>query len=167
MSLNINNSDDFSYRYKMPPIETLTAGKGNGCFTFLMNIKDVAKSLGHPEEVILKYIGCVLGSGTNNKKLSITGHFKNKDIQKVIFQYIKSFILCPKCNIPELLPEVVGKKKRKNINIKCSACGYYGCLEGEGKYFSKGIDLLIKYIDKSGWKVIKGNMVEENFSNFM
>ena len=165
MKLNINNSDDPSYRYKMPKLSCQNAGRGNGSFTFLLNINDVSKSLGHPPCLLLKYIGTVLGAGTNSSKLSVTGHHKQKDLQKIIFSYIDNFVLCPKCKIPELTPEIIGKKKRKSIKVKCSACGYYDKLNGSNKYFTKGVDSLIKYLDKNEWKVIKGTMVEQKEEN--
>lgn len=163
MSLNINgNSNDSNYRYKMPQLKSQYAGRGNGSFTILTNIDDVAKSLCHPPHVLFRFIGKVLGSNCNEAKKSITGHHKNNDLIDVIYQYINYFVICPQCSIPELIPNITGKKKNKKIEVRCSACGHTDILKSKGKQFDKGLELLIKHIEKNGWTIVKGNTVDQD-----
>ena len=71
MELNLNrNIIDDSYRYKMPKLKSVKEGRGNGKNTILSNLQDIANSICHPTEIILKYISFVLGSNCNLKKLS-------------------------------------------------------------------------------------------------
>ncbi len=167
MSLNINgNKEDTTYRYKMPELKSSKAGKGNGSFTLLLNLNNVAKALGHPVHTLFKFMSLVLGSSCNESKMSLTGHHNNDDLIKIIYQYINFYVICPKCGIPELIPELQGKKKRKFINIHCSACGHSGKLNNSGKHFDKGLNILIKYLEKNKWEIVKGNMVEQSFDPF-
>ena len=49
MALNVNrNVTDAFYRYKMPRLLAKVEGKGNGIKTVIVNMTDVAKSLGRP-----------------------------------------------------------------------------------------------------------------------
>ena len=160
MSININGKNDVNGRYKMPKVKVNIAGKGNGKFTMIRNLEDVSKSIGHPHKLLLKFIGISLNCNSNNEKMCITGHYKEEEVQDKINLYNKMFVLCPTCNLPELTPEVIGKKKKKSIQVKCSACGSTNKLFSENKDFDKGLKILINYIEKNGWSVVKGTMVE-------
>ena len=162
-TLNINgdNNDPF-YRYKMPMLISMQAGRGNGCLTLLENLSDVTEAFNHPASIVFKYMGSVLGSNTTESKWSITGHHTNDRLIEVLYQYINSFVMCPNCNIPELLPNIEGKKKNKKLFLTCSACGkgqqkIHSCKEEE-----KGMDLIMKHLDKNEWLTKKGIMVEQS-----
>ena len=164
-TLNINgdNNDPF-YRYKMPMLISMPAGRGNGCFTLLENLPDVTEAFNHPASIVFKYMGSVLGSNTTESKWSITGHHSNDRLIEVLYQYINSFVMCSNCNIPELLPTIEGKKKNKKLFLTCSACGkgqqkIHNCKEEE-----KGMDLIMKYLDNNEWSTKKGIMVEQSNS---
>ena len=160
MSININGKNDLNGRYKMPKVRINVAGKGNGKFTMIRNLNDISKSVGHPESLLLKFIGVSLNCNSNEEKISITGHYSEKDIQDKINLYNQMYVLCPTCNLPELTPEVIGKKKRKGIQVKCSACGSTNKLLSDNKDFDKGLKNLIIHIEKNGWTTVKGTMVE-------
>ena len=161
-TLNINgDNNDAFYRYKMPYLISTNAGKGNGCYTILENLTNVTESFNHPGSIVLKFMGIVLGASTNENKWSITGHHTNEKLIEVLYQYINSFVMCPNCNIPELIPSVEGKKKNKKLMMNCSAFGkgqqkIHTCKEEE-----RGIDLIIKYLDNNEWVIKKGTMVEQ------
>ena len=64
--MNINpDTQDLNYRYKMPQIMVRQAGRGNGSYTFLDNINEVAISINTPPVVLLNFITRSLGSSYN------------------------------------------------------------------------------------------------------
>jgi translation initiation factor 2 subunit 2 len=160
MSMNINGKDDNFGRYRMPKVKINNAGKGNGKFTMIRNLDEVSKSIGHPIKLLLKFIGISLNCNSNEEKMCITGHYSEQEIQDKINLYNQLYVLCPTCGLPELTPEVIGKKKKKGINVKCSACGFSNILKNEYKYFDKGLKNIIIHIERNGWKIVKGTMVE-------
>ena len=50
------------YRYKMPSLVVKVEGKGNGIKTVILNLDDVARSLGRPSIYLMKYFSCKLGT---------------------------------------------------------------------------------------------------------
>ena len=71
-TLNINgDSNDPFYRYKMPMLLSMQAGRGNGCFTLVENLSDVTESFNHPASIVFKYMGSVVGSNTTESKWSM------------------------------------------------------------------------------------------------
>ena len=148
--------DDQFYRYKMPVIETQVTGRGNGIHTHFKNSSEVAHAIGHPEEIILKYISYELASNLNLKNNSFSGKLDDK-IQDTILNYINNLVLCIKCNNPETMYEIEGKKKRIKLFSKCASCGYR-CevisdnIGGKDKRIIKGknsdkiLNCIIKYV---------------------
>ena len=157
---NINGKTDPHYRYKMQPISATIAGKGNGIFTIFNNLNDIAKHLNHPTTILLKFISIYFGSMANDDKMTITGGHKNDDLQKALQIYINRFIICPSCDVPETIPALIGSKKDINIELKCSACGKTSAVVCNNKIEEKGLDLIIKYLQKNTWTIShKGTMV--------
>lgn len=144
------NPNDISYRYKMPPITTQITGKGNGIHTVFLNMDQVANAIGHPEEIILKYISYELATNLNFKNKSITGKHDN-NIQEKIMDYISNLVLCTKCGNPETMYEIEGKKKRLKLFSKCASCGYRCELVASGS-------------DSEGIKSIKGKNSSKIFN---
>lgn len=128
-TLNIGGDpNDPSYRYKMPVIEVKIEGRGNGIKTIFLNINEIAKSLNRNVEYIMKWFGSELGSQSTinkdtNKNMciySINGcHSDLKKLQNILDQFIKKYVLCPRCKLPETYLTVVGSK----IQYTCNACG--------------------------------------------
>lgn len=158
LNINGDQNDEF-YRYKMPKLQSHKGGSGNGCFTIIDNLKEVSQSFNHPESVLLKFIGYVLGANVNEKQQKITGHYSDDDLQGIIYRYIQSFVLCEKCEIPEILPYTEGSKKKKKLCMRCSACGKSYDYVPANKMDDKGKDLIMKYLSNNDWKVSKGSMV--------
>lgn len=158
MNININNTDDENYRYKMPKVSIKLGGAGNGTFTIINNMDEISNSLNTPSDIIYKYISYTLGSAFNDKKKSLTGHHTN--IQDIIFEYINFFVICPTCSIPELSYSL-DKINSKNYNLisKCSACGNTHILKSTNKVNEKCIDVIIKFLQKNNsWINKEGNL---------
>ncbi len=166
MPINMNGNDnDPAYRYKIPDFVVQIAGQGNGIFTMFRNIDDISKNMNHPKEVLLKYFASVTGSNYNPSKDSITGTHKPDDLKKIILQYIKYIVMCPSCNIPETIPKVVGNKKNPDLQLTCCACKNESLVKPQNKQITKGIDIIIKYLNGGGeWVINKGWMVLLNQS---
>jgi translation initiation factor 5 len=160
--LNINNSDDISYRYQMPRVSIKYGGSGNGKNTIINNMEEIALSLNTPPEIIYKFISFSCGSAYNEKNNSINGHHNN--IQSIIFDYINNFVICSICGIPELnyyLEKITAKKS--NLVCKCSACGNINKIIDNTKINEKCIDTIIKYLNKNNnWINTSGTMVQQD-----
>ena len=79
--ININNSDDPTFRYKISKINIKLTGKGNGCFTNLTNIETISSQINHNPKTLIKYIGICLGAKVNDEQFWIQGHHNQKIIQ--------------------------------------------------------------------------------------
>jgi translation initiation factor 5 len=131
--INVNrNMEDTFYRYKMPPIKTKIEGRGNGIKTAIPNIIAVAKAIDRPPNWLLKYLAIELGAGckiqlaqtlTNEEdgRYIINGKFTAKELQDLLDEFIKKFVLCTKCENPETKLRITSKKQ---IESKCIACGH-------------------------------------------
>eukprot|EP00484_Ammonia_sp_Unknown_P019208 CAMPEP_0197035278 /NCGR_PEP_ID=MMETSP1384-20130603/13122_1 /TAXON_ID=29189 /ORGANISM="Ammonia sp." /LENGTH=423 /DNA_ID=CAMNT_0042465323 /DNA_START=73 /DNA_END=1344 /DNA_ORIENTATION=+ len=122
------DANDVNYRYKMPPLTTKIEGRGNGIKTVLMNIPDVAKHLHTEPSYATKFFGMEVGALSqydNKRNVGIVhGVHQTKELQKMLKKFIREFILCPKCKLPELQFKV---HQRKNVLLqKCASCGWKG-----------------------------------------
>lgn len=150
------NPNDQSYRYKMPGVKTQVTGRGNGIHTIFSNIDEVSNAIGHPQEIIMKYISYELATNLNQKNNSITGKHDD-NIQEKVIDYVNNLVLCAKCGNPETIYEIEGKKKRIKLFSKCASCGFRcelvasgkdseGIKSIKGKNSSKIFNCIIKYV---------------------
>ena len=146
ISINPKYRNDAFQRYKIPKLDCFVTLRGNGTFTTINNLKDVAKNLFHPHDILFKAIGYYLATNINMKNNTIKGAHEHNQIQDAIDKYITTFVLCPKCTIPELSYSVTGKKKKMKCEYKCSACGENGDIEIVSKEDNKILQLIIKHI---------------------
>lgn len=125
--INVDGSDDPSYRYKMPRIVSKVEGRGNGVKTALMNCSEVAAALKRSTAQVTKYFGCELGAISSYEEKTnralVNGSFVTNVLQEALTGYIKKFVLCPSCGNPETVQEMKGKKKSAIIMLNCKACG--------------------------------------------
>jgi translation initiation factor 2 beta subunit (eIF-2beta)/eIF-5 len=166
MSLNINGkiTDNF-YRYKMDKIKISQTGRGGNCHTILENLETISNQINTAPELLLQYIGMIIGCNTNQRFLK--GHFDADKIQDTIYLFINFATLCQKCTIPELSPKVIKEGKKSILNMKCSACGQSYLLIGNNKNNDKLVDSMIKYYTNNEFVANKGNMVitSEGYNN--
>tara|TARA_B100000767_G_scaffold274196_1_gene306457 strand:- start:650 stop:1171 length:522 start_codon:yes stop_codon:yes gene_type:complete len=159
MSLNINgNNSDTAYRYQMPKLKINHTGSGKNCKTVLSNLEKVSESIGCPGTILLAYLSFKCGSNMDKSNSSIKGHYTESNLQNEIFEYINSFVMCS-CGIPELIPQVKKKsKKKKSLQLKCSACGKITELKNDKASLKTG-DHIIKCLDKDMWTIKSGMIV--------
>lgn len=157
MEINMNgNVSDTNYRYKIPQFEIMVCGKGNGIYTIFNNMEEISKKIGHPEEVLFKYIASVTGSSYTKETHSITGTHDVTNLTKIILEYIRFLVMCPKCNIPETIPVIIGTKKNTNIKLSCLACKNESDISNSNKHINKGIEIIIKYLNNiKEWEINK------------
>lgn len=116
--ININGSLDPFYRYQMQAV-SISQEKN---FTVITNIDRISKDLNRPIKDILGFLRSKLNTiiTDKNDKIKIKGEVSKDIIQKLINEYVKTFVLCRECDNPETIIE-----KNKLI---CSACGHKGII---------------------------------------
>ena len=114
MTTNIGDISDPFYRYKRPTVNI----ENRTNKTVITNIEEVAKALHTKAAYIMYYIQ--LGKSVpTTPKGDIQGAIKKIDIENLINTFINQYILCKKCNYPEL----VIKKNGSKLYFSCDACG--------------------------------------------
>ena len=103
-----------------------------------------------------------MGSAFNDKKKSLTGTYSIAIIEGHLYEYINKFVMCPNCNIPELMYKI----ESKNVCSSCSACGKNNNIQYNTKINRKVLDLIEKYLEKNKvWVKTKGLLVEQKVDN--
>lgn len=124
---------DIFYRYKMHDLIIKHEGKGNGVKTVLSNLDLVAKDLGRPPELLIKYLGIHLGTQTiidpTSNKYLVKGTHPKENLMILLDAFISQYILCQTCGNPETLL----KTRHNHIVLKCEACGYHSLIPNQNK----------------------------------
>lgn len=118
-----DNNDPF-YRYKMPPIQSKTEGRGNGIKTAIMNLAEVSRALGRPPAYVVKFFGYELGAQTSinveQDRYLVNGAHDSNELQDSLDGFINKFVLCGSCKNPETEIQIKGKDL---LQKDCKACG--------------------------------------------
>jgi len=121
--------NDVYYRYKRPELRTkVEKPRSNGVKTVIENISAIAKALKVPPEYPTRFLGyemCSQASFVDSSDRTCTivkGNHTDKDLDKALDEFIKLFVLCPTCKLPETKISV----KKKEVRIKCASCGHAG-----------------------------------------
>lgn len=114
------DKSDASFRYKMPVMQLKSEGRGNGIKTIILNIKDVSKALVVDPLYPVKFFGFEIGTQTKlvENRCIINGSHSLSTLTQYLESFIKQFVLCDKCGLPELLWKV-----KSSVKTVCSACG--------------------------------------------
>lgn len=103
------DSNDPHYRYKREKIKTLFNNKDS---TTLVNITQIAKQLKVDPSQITNYLQKKCGMTIFGISIRSKNKISEENIENQIEKFIKEFVLCPKCKLPELK------------DGGCNACGY-------------------------------------------
>jgi len=121
MKINIPSSIiDPTYRYTRDKIE-VQIQNSNGGMTKLLNVDIISKQLNIESDELLSH----LQKSAKTTVIKKNGHFLRKiesveNIEIMIEDYIKKYVICPRCSNPEFTIEV----NKKLTSRTCKACGY-------------------------------------------
>ena len=167
ISINSEHRNDPHCRYKMQAVSIKSVDQGQYAKTTIFNLKNISESLYQPEEIIFKFIGYDLGTSGDFKKMTLKGYYHPHEIQGSIDKYIQTFVLCSKCAIPEVDPELAGKKKRTTCTMHCAACGHINTLLGTNSTIDKPHKLINKDIQGGNeWRKHKMDLKKETDNTF-
>ena len=115
---------DPSYRYQVNrPIISVFGKQGNKT-TLFENSESFAKSINRPSEYFAKYISYKLSCPSKFDKdkncQTFKGEYKEELIEQYLIDFVKIYILCPKCDYPDTKLNLNDKKM---ICINCESCG--------------------------------------------
>jgi translation initiation factor 2 beta subunit (eIF-2beta)/eIF-5 len=123
--LNIQNIADEHARYRMPKLQSRIKDKGKFAETFVNNLVEIAAALKVPLAPLLKFMESELGSQflkADKQDLAsyyVKGRFEYEQLYKPLRLFIDEYVLCSKCNLPELRYQL---EKNKGLRV-CSSCG--------------------------------------------
>jgi translation initiation factor 5 len=134
---------DVQYRYRyLEPIINVTGKKGNRT-TYLENSEYYAEKLRVPSEYFAKYIGgrlsCPVSFDSNKNCQTFKGEYTFEQIKNYLFEFVRNYSLCSKCDYPET---VLGKNEKKILIKHCESCGTDTIVN------FKSIDKSYDFIDK-------------------
>jgi translation initiation factor 5 len=120
--------NDPTFRYKIKPLNIKLVGKQDNWTTLIINSDEIAKLIKRPIEHISKYISHALSCPTKKEKeyncLGFKGNYTSELITKYFMDYVKIYVLCPNCDLPETILFIQKEKdKPKGLSHICNACG--------------------------------------------
>jgi len=138
--VNMNGSDDVLaatvrashcvqpfYRYTMPPLEIKVEGTTKMIKTILTNIEPLSVAVARPVDYLVTYFGQEMSANSKVDKATgkayVTGNMSLEDLQAAVYKFIREHVTCRKCNNPETIATITGKKKNATIVLICKSCG--------------------------------------------
>ncbi|MCD6247263.1 MAG: translation initiation factor IF-2 subunit beta [Candidatus Diapherotrites archaeon] len=104
-------------RFEMPKVQCFVQGNR----TVVNNFSKILSTINRDEKHALKYITKQLATAASIDagRLVLKGVFRQEQIQRIIDDYIKTFVLCTECGRPDT--KIIEQKGVKML--KCTACG--------------------------------------------
>jgi translation initiation factor 5 len=120
--------NDPTFRYKIKPLNIKLMGKQDNWTTYFLNSEEIAKIIKRPSDYFGKYIGYSLSCPTKFDKehncLTFKGNYSKEVITKNFMEFVKIYVLCPNCDLPETSLFIDKNEKNKKIlSHNCNACG--------------------------------------------
>jgi translation initiation factor 5 len=138
--------NDPIYRYKIPALNIKCLGRQDNWTTHFLNSEEITKKINRPSDFFGKYIGYALSCPTKQDKdkncLTFKGDHSSEIITKYFMEFIKIYVLCPNCDLPETTL-FIQKDKIKVLSHNCDACGTKTPVK------PKSFDRTFEYIEKN------------------
>lgn len=111
-------------RFEIPRVSV----QKEGSRTIVKNFGVIAKTINRSEEHLYKYLVRSLGTAgvVESGRLILQGKFTDREIQKEIDDYVKTYVLCRECGAPDT--EFV--REERVLFVKCLACGAKHSVKG-------------------------------------
>lgn len=108
--------DAHSYRYMMPRPSIQCDGR----VTILSNTAGVCHSIGRTAVCLAQWFKVSLSAPVVSQgNIQVRKVLSQKDVEKLIYDFIDVFVLCPTCSNPETLMFL----DRGHLKLRCVACG--------------------------------------------
>lgn len=119
------DSNDRFHRYTRPVIAAQRRGGGNGKFTVLTNLADVATALRRPVPAVHKYLSRALSCGGSHDDCSLRGWHTAAAVEAALQDFVRGYVLCPRCGDAGTRIKAKGSRDRRpTARLKCGACGF-------------------------------------------
>ncbi len=111
-------------RFEIPKVSV----QKEGSRTIVKNFGNIAKAINRSEDHLYKYLVRALGTAgvVESGRLILQGKFSEKEVQREIDDYVKTYVLCRECGAPDT--EFV--REERVLFVKCLACGAKHSVKG-------------------------------------
>lgn len=116
-AINVLEKGKSESRLEVPSIVSFVEGSK----TKVSNLNEIAKKLSREEDHIIKYISKRLATQASRvgDKIVLKGIFSREQLNVMIDQYMKEYVICPTCKRPDT--KLV--KEKDLLYLVCMACG--------------------------------------------
>ena len=139
--------NDHNYRYKIKPLNIKLMGRQDNWTTYFLNSEEIAKKINRPSNYFGKFISyslsCPMKYDKDKDCLTFKGDYSSEIITKYFIEFIKIYVLCPNCDLPETQLFLHKDKKLKNLSHNCNACGIISLVK------TKSSDKTFEFIEKN------------------
>jgi len=111
-------------RFEIPKVSV----QKEGSRTIVKNFGNIAKAINRSEDHLYKYLVRALGTAgvVESGRLILQGKFSEKEVQREVDDYVKTYVLCRECGAPDT--EFV--REERVLFVKCLACGAKHSVKG-------------------------------------